>query len=257
MKILTCNIRYFGAQDGKNGWSFRKELCTKLIAVQAADIICFQEMWDTQFTDLITALPAYKTYALPDEPVGVHPLNCIFYHPDIYTMISAGGYFLSDRPHVAGSYSWNSCCVRLANWIRLHDRTTGVEFRVVNTHLDHISQIAREHQARLISEDTAAYPADYPQLLTGDMNCDYQNRAIDILKSAGWVDTYGSVHRTENPGPTYHEFLGPQYRSPISKMDWIFSRGKIIATNAEVITDSIGGQFPSDHYFVSANLRFG
>ena len=257
MKILTCNIRYQGAQDGENGWSFRKNLCTQLIAAQSADIICFQEMWDSQFADLTAALPAFKTFALIDEPIGTHPLNCIFYRPDVFTLISAGGYWLSERPHVAGSKSWDSCCIRLANWIRLKDRATGIEFRVVNTHLDHISQIAREHQARLIVEDAVSYPADYPQLLTGDMNCDCQNNAIQTFKSGHWVDTYSRVHGTENPGHTYHEFLGPQYSSAIGKMDWIFMRGKWQATQAAVINDSMSGRFPSDHYFVSATLQLG
>jgi len=211
-------------------------------------------MSDQQFADMTTALPKYKTHAVVDQPTGQHPQNCIFYHPDAYTRISAGGYWLSESPHIAGSKSWDSACVRLANWIRLKDRTTGSELRVVNTHLDHVSQMAREHQARLIVEDSSAYPADYPQILTGDMNCDFQNTAIDTFKAGDWIDTYGCVHGTEDPGHTYHRFLGPEYDSDVGKMDWIFMRGRIKAVDAEIITDSIDGRFPSDHYFVGATV---
>lgn len=254
VKVLSCNIRYSEASDGKNDWVHRKAFCADVIRAQGADIICFQEMWDDQFSDMTEALPEYKTYAMVDEPTGHHPQNCIFYHSDAYTRISAGGYWLSESPHIAGSKSWDSACVRLANWIRLKDRKTGSELRVINTHLDHVSQIAREHQARLIVEDSTAYPEDYPQILTGDMNCDFRNRAIDIFKAGGWIDTYGCVHGTEDPGHTYHEFLGPQYDSAIGKMDWIFMRGRMKAIDVEVVTDSINGRFPSDHYFVSATL---
>ena len=41
MKILTCNIRCFGAEDGPNNWIHRKELCIEVIRSQTPDIIGF------------------------------------------------------------------------------------------------------------------------------------------------------------------------------------------------------------------------
>src|SRR5450756_2291498 len=110
MKILTCNIRYYGADDGRNGWVHRRDLCAAVIRSQAPDIICFQEMWAEQFSDLSFAFPGYQSYAMVDEPVGRHPQNCMFYRSDAYKRISAGGYWLSETPHVAGSKSWDSAC---------------------------------------------------------------------------------------------------------------------------------------------------
>ncbi len=254
MKVLTCNIRCFGAEDGENSWSHRKGACAETIRAQAPDIICFQEMWAEQFADMSSALSDFDTYGMMDEPVGLRPQNCIFYRSDGYIRISAGGFWLSETPHVAGSKSWDSACVRLANWVRLQDRVTGTEVRVINTHLDHVSQPARENQARLIVEDSLVYPPEYPQILTGDMNCDCTNPAIEVFKAGGWCDTYGAVNETEDPGHTYHEFRGPRYEGDVGKMDWIFVRGKMKAIDAEVITDSIDGKFPSDHYFVSATF---
>ena len=257
MKILTCNIRYFGANDGEDSWAYRKDLCARIIGAQSPDIICFQEMWAEQFADMTSALPEYRSYGMTDEPTGRHPVNCIFYSRDACTRIAAGGYWLSETPHVPGSKSWDSSCVRLANWIRLEDRATGREFRVINTHLDHVSQIAREHQAGRIVEDANAYPQDYPQMLTGDMNCDATNRAIGVFKAGGWIDTYGEVHETEDPGHTYHGFLGPEYDSSVGKMDWVLARGTVKVIDAEIIRDSLDGRFPSDHYFVSAMMLVG
>jgi len=254
MNILTCNIRCFGAEDGKNNWVYRKKFCVEVMEAQSPDIICFQEMWAEQFTDMFSLLPGFESYAMVDEPNGRRPLNCIFYRSNAFTRISAGGFWLSETPHVAGSKSWDSACVRLANWIRLEDCATGMEFRVVNTHLDHVSQVAREHQAGLIVEDAGAYPEDYVQILTGDMNCDSRNKVIDIFKAGGWIDTYNCVHGTEDPGHTYHEFLGHKYNSPIGKMDWIFTKGPSKVTGATLITDSVDGKYPSDHYFVSATI---
>jgi endonuclease/exonuclease/phosphatase family metal-dependent hydrolase len=252
MKVLTCNLRGFGEADGHHAWIHRKDLCIGAIKSENADIISFQEL--EQFADIAAAFSDYESYAMADEPVGRRPMNAIFYRRDRYMRISAGGYWLSETPHVAGSKSWDSACVRLANWIRLEDRATGIEFRVVNTHLDHIGQVAREQQAKLIVEDALAYPGDYAQILTGDMNCDSRNRAIDEFKAGAWTDTYGAVHGNEDPGHTFHEFRGPAYKSVIGKMDWIFVRGGLKAVDAAVIADARDGRFPSDHYFVSATL---
>ncbi len=259
MKIMTCNIRASGALDpGKDNWSFRKQICADVLREQAPDIVCFQEMWDEQFVDLSVMLPEFNSYGIADTALSLHPVNTIFYRAADFTKISAGGYWLSQTPHIAGSRSWDSECVRLANWIRLRDRRTGIDFKVINTHLDHIGQVARESQAHLILEDCAAYPNDYPQILTGDMNCDHRNAAIHVFKSGGWSDTYGAVHGTENPGFTFHQFLGPKYKSEsgMGKMDWIFVKGKIKARDAEIIKSSTGNRFPSDHYFVSATVDF-
>lgn len=255
MKVLSCNIRYFGAEDGQHSWEHRKQLCADVIRSESPDIICFQEMCQQQFAYLTAALPGNQSYAMADLPTGQHPKNCIFFRDAAHTLISAGGYWLSETPHVAGSKSWQSAHVRLANWVRLKDHATGTEFRVVNTHLDNKGQAAREHQARVIVEDARAYPEDYPQILTGDMNCDCTSAAIDVFKAGGWSDTYSAMHGTENPGPTFHAFRGPAHDAAVGKIDWIFARGRANPMAAAVMTHSEAGRFPSDHYFVSADIR--
>lgn len=255
MKILTCNIRCFGAQDGDNDWVHRKEYCADVIRSQNPDIICFQEMWHEQYIDLQAAFPACDMYAMPDEAAGLRPMNGIFYKRDSFNLIASGAYWLSTTPHVPGSKSWDSACVRLANWIRLEETSSSKEFRVVNTHLDHVGQTARENQALLLVDDAMAYADDYPQILCGDLNCDARNKTVEHLNNGGWVDTYQAVHGPKDPGFTFHQFEGPAHKTNIGKMDWVFSRGAIICSAAEIIDDSKDGRFPSDHYFVSATVE--
>ena len=38
-------------------------------------------------------------------------------------------------------------------------------------------------------------------------------------------------------------------------MDWIFARGEVRTVDAAIVTDSVDGRFPSDHYFVSATVE--
>ena len=147
--------------------------------------------------------------------------------------------------------------VRLAAWVRLKDIQTGAEMRVVNTHLDHVSQPAREAQARLLGEDAAAYPYAFPQLLAGDMNGDSRNPAIGAFRQAGWVDTHAQIHGPRDPGFTYHGFSGPHHSDELGKIDWIFARGAVRVTAAEIVTAHRDGRYPSDHYFLSVDVAVG
>lgn len=257
MKILSCNIRCFGAQDGDNAWGHRRELCAWVIRNHSPDLVGFQEMWHEQFDDLSATLPEYDWHALTDEACNRRPMNAIFYRRDAFVRLASGGYWLSQQPHVPNTRNWNSACVRLANWIRLEERHTGKEFRFVNTHLDHVSQEARENQARLIVEDAAAYGEAYPQILTGDMNCDAGNPAIATFRRAGWRDSYAECHGQGYEGHTYHGFEGPSAagKSTVKKMDWVFVRGAWRVTGAEIIDDHENDRYPSDHYFVGATVQ--
>lgn len=255
MRILTCNVRVATASDGENGWEFRKQLCADVIASQRADVVCFQEMNREQFTYLAAALSEFATYGMADHPLGEHPLNAIFHRKDLFAVVESAGYWLSETPHISGSKSWDSKCIRFANWVRLKEQATGKQFRMINTHLDHVSQPARENQARILVEDASAFPAEFPQFLTGDMNCDADNEAYRVFKSGGWQDTYSAIHGVENPGITYHGFKGLEWSWAVGKMDFIFCRGDVRVTNSEIITDSREGRYPSDHFFISADVE--
>ena len=255
MQILCCNIRCSGADDGKNSWSHRQDLCIEVIRARAPQIICFQEMWKDQFDDLRAAFREFDWHAMIDEPDGNRPMNTIFYARQAFTRLAAGGYWLSETPHIPGSKSWGAAWTRLANWLRLVENGTGKEFRIINTHLDYKNEPLQGHQAELINQDAAAYPTSYPQILTGDMNGDAQNLGIVTLKAGGWRDTYALIHGIENPGPSYHGLLGDKCVYPPGKIDWIFVRGSIQTLDAGIVRDSRDGRYPSDHYFVSAQIE--
>lgn len=254
MKILCCNIRYFGAEDGENDWIYRRDICAEIMLAHEPDIICVQEMWQQQFADLQTRLSGFASYGLMHDKISKHPANCIFYRTEHFELVTAAGYWLSETPHVPGSQSWASQDIRLANWVRLIEKQTGAEFRLINTHLDHISEEARRNQAAVICMDSNAYPDDYPQLLVGDMNCDRRQEPIAIFTGNGWIDTYETVHGAQEAGFTYHGFEGDGFEATLGKIDWIFIKGALQTVGAQIIKDNIDGRYPSDHYFISAEV---
>src|SRR5690606_25833383 len=139
------------------GWQHRKDICAKVIADEKPDIICLQEVLKGQFEDLKSAFPQFQGFGFDGPEMDAHTLgyhgiakNPILFSDDRYALVSGGTYWLSETPLKAGSISWGSARARHANYIRLQDKKSKREFRVVNLHLDHISQEARENQIQVV-----------------------------------------------------------------------------------------------------------
>lgn len=267
-KILTCNIRVDLPDDAAAGfgWEGRKGICIEIMRKQHPDIICMQEVLRNQNEDLKKAFPDFFSFGFEgpemDGPqTGYQGIakNPIFFSAKRYEMMSAGGFWLSETPLVAGSLSWDSARARHANWVRLKDRRSQKEFRVINLHLDHKSQPARMGQIKVVESEAAQYQTGFPQILTGDFNVNMSNSVYSSVKEAGWKDSYTMLHGEKEPGYTVHQFLGDKYpkKDVGRKIDFIFYRGEgISAVSSDIIRDAVNGNYPSDHYFVGAELRF-
>jgi endonuclease/exonuclease/phosphatase family metal-dependent hydrolase len=253
--ILSCNIRVpleADAAEG-NGWDDRRELCADVIARREADVICLQESRQNQVEFLKQRLAEFDSYGLSRPEPPFTPNNAILYRRERYELVSAGGFWLSETPHIAGSKSWDCAVPRHTTWVHLSERPTGRELRVWNAHLDHVGQTARQQQARLLVEGISAMDAArVPQILAGDMNAYDGHPAISALKAGGFHDTYEAVHGPGDPGYTFHGFAGTRRRTkgPGRKIDWIFTRDGVRAQSAEIIRDGRDGRYPSDHYFL-------
>lgn len=254
MRVMTCNIRVCIANDGANAWDYRKQLLAEVIRRHDPDVIGFQEMRRPQWAFLYDQLKAYDWFGLARTRDSEDPYNAIFWRRDRFELVSPGGYWLSETPHVTGSHSWDSSEPRLANWVRLVDRETDGEFRFVNTHLDHRGKEARPRQAQVINDDATSFPDEYPQILTGDLNDEPDKPAIECLRAAGWLDTHHLVHGAQEPERTFHGFKGPAFDGPQGKIDYIFVQGGVAARNVQIVKDHDGDLYPSDHYFVLADV---
>lgn len=269
--VLSCNVRVALPQDDEagNGWAVRKDFCAEVIRSRNPDIVCYQEVLRVQNEDLKKYFPEYTFFGfegpeMDANPVGYHGIakNVIMFSTKRYELVTGGGYWLSETPHLPGSSSWESARPRQINWVRLKERATGVEFRVLNAHLDHKAQTARMGQIKMIVEESALYPAEFPQIFAGDFNAGGDNPVHEVIKQGGWKDSYELMHPAGYRGFTAHAFLGPDRAKKLKperllknlRIDYIFIRGAASATDADVITDSRNGKYPSDHYFISAKV---
>ena len=269
LTVLSCNIRVALPEDEAtgNGWHTRRELCLEVIRAQKPDVICLQEVLREQMEDLERGLTEFASFGfegpeMDPRKVGYQGIakNPIFYVRARYDFVSAGGFWLSETPHLPGSLSWESARARHVNWVRLRDRASGRQFRVLSTHLDHKSQHAREEQMKLILAEAALYPAEFPQVLAGDLNAGAANPVLKLVLDAGWTNTRTAAPGPRDEGNTTHDFLGPKFvpkteaarkRGPI---DFILTHGPISTREWKIVRDSRNGRYPSDHYFLSAAL---
>lgn len=264
-RILSCNIRVALDEDEAAGvgWSSRRDICLKVIKSKNPDIISLQEVLKVQADDFRKYFPSYQLFGFDGPEMDPHPTgyfgiakNPILFSKDRYELLAAGTYWLSQTPLVAGSKSWDTARARHANWIRLREKKTGKQVRVVNLHLDHISGEAKIQQARMVVEESAQYQPDFPQLLTGDFNTKYDSTVFDSVRSGSWKESYETIHGAGEAGFTGHEFQGAGYEKGPSKgrIDYVWYRGNIQPLRAAIIKDAVDGKYPSDHYFMQADF---
>ncbi|WP_127132911.1 endonuclease/exonuclease/phosphatase family protein [Pseudoflavitalea rhizosphaerae] len=264
-RVLTANIRVALDEDEAKGvgWSARRDICLKVIGSKKPDIICLQEVLKVQSDDLKKHFTSFQLFGFDGPEMDAHPTgyhgiakNPIMFSKDRYELLTGGTYWLSETPLVAGSKSWETARARHANWIRLKDKKTGKELRIVNLHLDHISAEAKIQQAKMVVDESAQYLPDFIQILTGDFNTRFDSKVFESVRNGGWKESYETIHGQKEAGHTGHEFQGTKYDKASSKgrIDYIWYRGNIKPANASIIKDDVNGKFPSDHFFLEADF---
>lgn len=265
-KVLCCNIRVALPEDEAKGvgWPQRKELCIDVIKKYKPDIICLQEVLKVQEEDFKEAFPKFQLLGFDGPEMDAHQegyhgiaKNPILYNTKKYELLSAGIYWLSEKPLVAGSKSWDTARARHTNWVRLKDKKSKKEFRILNLHLDHVSVLAKINQAKMVAEESSQYLADFPQILAGDFNSRADSPVFTSIKENGWTDSFTAVHGDAAPGYTGHGFQGHNYEKgkPDGKIDYIFYKGDVKSHASAIIRDNRNGRYPSDHYFLYAELE--
>ncbi len=262
IRVVTANIRHPKKEDDRAGfgWKQRKETCVRVLLAQKADIICCQEARLPQIEDVLSAMPGFVYFGIGNrEPVI--PSNPILYSTARFEKLDGGGFWLSKTPHVKGSKDWGSSGPRYANWVKLKDRKNGKVFVIWNTHFDYLSREARENGAKVAVRLGAELFGDMPQIFCGDFNSSADSKAMAILRNGGWIDTFAEINGGRDPGLTAHQFRGAAFAAEPEgavrkKIDFVLRRGALRTLASEVIRDSIGGRYPSDHYFVSAEMEF-
>lgn len=255
LTVTTYNLRY-ASSTPPNAWPERRPLMTEQIRQLSPDVMGTQEGLYPQIKNLAADFPEYDWIGQGRQGGSHDEFGAIFYRKSRLEPLAFDYFWLSDTPDVIGSSTWSNACCRMVTWVQFRDRVTGNEFYVFNTHFDHQSELAREKSAELVRERISTLKTRFPVLLIGDFNATAgKSKTYDILTAGGFLtDAWLAAPKRQGENlDTFNNFRPPQKNG--ERIDWIFTRGKVTVTSAEISTYSHNGQFPSDHFPVTAVVK--
>ncbi|WP_210506196.1 endonuclease/exonuclease/phosphatase family protein [Naasia sp. SYSU D00057] len=180
----------------------------------------------------------------------------VLYDPSRLRVLRWEQHALSRTPAVAGSRSWGSALPRVFVVADFADRATGIAFRVINTHLDHVSPLARRRSAELLRRVARArwgtWRDPLPTVLLGDANASTRSVAFRIL-TVDLADAWTAAARRSTPEwGTRSAYRPPR---PGRRIDWILASPDIAVDDVAIAAVRIDGRAGSDHDPVQAVLR--
>lgn len=252
LTVMTLNLRFNNPDDGDDAWPYRKNRVSQIFKTNLPFIVGTQEGFYSMLSDLEKDLPDYGRIGV-SRGVNKEDEHCaIFYKTDVVELTDHGQFWLSETPEEVNSVSWESACPRICTWGAFRFiKEPSRQIVVYNTHLDHVSQKAREKGIQLILEKmNVPIKQGLPVILMGDMNAEPQNKAIRLLENTRLKDAYSILDHS--PGATFHNFRGGQDGEPI---DYIFASSSMDILGIKVCRKIIENGYPSDHYPVMAQLE--
>ena len=256
LRVMTFNLRFASPQP-PNAWPDRRPIVRELIEREAPDVIGTQEGVYSQLRDIAADLPDYEWIGLGREGGSRGEFMAIFFRRDRFAPVAFDHFWLSDTPDVIGSMTWGNRYRRMVTWVRLRERSSGREFYVWNTHFDHEVELARQKAATLLRDRLAALEPTVPLVLVGDFNCPAgNNAAFDTLtRDTGLVDTWTAAKKRRNESlNTFHGYEPPLHDGV--RIDWVLARDSAVVEEAAIVDYRKGSQYPSDHFPVTATVRF-
>jgi len=271
IRIMSFNVRG-SVHDArkKNAWRNRADLNVAAIERYAPDVIGLQEAQRGNLGAYHKRLPRYAHIRGPRYGNTVpYDFNTILFDPERLEPLDSGGFWLSETPEKY-SRSWKTRVARSATWALFRLLETELTFLHLNTHLDHVSAVARREASKLvvreaaeISDHTGVEPSS---IVTGDFNSRPGNSVHRTFIASGFVDTYLAAGNEGEDANTFHAFRGVSYsdahpdRGP-QRIDWILlkdPKGRLRVKSHRIIRDAdeSSGLYPSDHYPILVELVY-
>jgi endonuclease/exonuclease/phosphatase family metal-dependent hydrolase len=259
LRVMSYNVRVGVADDGEDSWENRKGFLSKTAQDFDPDLLGTQETWDFQAKYLLEQLPGRTYVGWPREPDTDNTEHCaLLYRTARFEKKDSGQYWLSETPKVPGSKSWDSAYVRIVTWVELRDRRRP-ETRLFffNTHFDNRGTEARLQAARMLRDRLRELEPSDAWVVTGDFNCGEDSPPyLELIGAEGLtvVDSYRAAHPVREEGEgTGHRFSGER-SGP--RIDWILHSKHFTTVSAAIDRTEKDGRFPSDHFPVTAVLRW-
>ena len=249
ISIVTFNLRMDTRHDGENYFFNRAPYILQTIREKKPDILCFQEATVRILEWLRANLTDYAVAGIGRGKDFSDEANPVAFRKDRFELFGLDQFWLSPTPHVPGSrYKEQSPCPRICMTATLRPVGEGRLIRIYNTHLDHVSKMARtlgmSSIIQRIYEDAEAFQT--PLLLTGDMNATPDEPCIQEALGTGLLDF------TESVKTSFHSF-GRMTQD--SKIDYVFANADCKLHRVEVWDGQTDGLYLSDHYPIECEVE--
>ncbi|MET0812916.1 MAG: endonuclease/exonuclease/phosphatase family protein [Microbacterium sp.] len=254
--VMTFNIRRPVRRSLRraDAWGVRRERVRGMLAREQPTILGVQEALPSQARVVAEALGArYRRVGHGRGADGGGEGCPLFFDAERLALIAWEQAALSSTPSVPGSRSWGNVLPRIVVSARFVDRRTGARFRVLNTHLDHLSRRSRERSADAIRR--TVLEEDEPVILLGDLNARLESTAVRVLLDDDVLrDAWRIAGRRVTPEwSTFADYRHP--RVGAGRIDWILTTSGIRVLRMGINPHRFDGGWPSDHLPVQAVVR--
>ena len=261
-RVMTFNIRLDHKGDGKNNWQYRKDKAVQTILEYKIVLFGVQEAFHSQMQDLENGLKDYESIGVGREDgMEKGEYSAIFYNTTNFEEMGSGYFWLSEHPMQAGSKGWDAACERIATWAKLKDKRNGKIIFVLNTHFDHVGEVARRESVKLILQkvDTYTRKHNYPVIVMGDFNANPKSEVIREITNKN-NDLHLNDSRSLSPtvsGPdwTFHDF-GRLETPKREVIDYIFVKNNVRVLNYMITNDTEDDVWISDHCPVVVDMSY-
>jgi endonuclease/exonuclease/phosphatase family metal-dependent hydrolase len=252
--VATYNLRLNTPQDGINAWPHRKDAVKALIRYHGFDVFGTQEGLPDQLADLATMDEFAHVGAGRDDGRHAGEHAAIFYRKSRFTVLQHGDFWLSETPD-RPSLGWDAkCCNRIVSWVQLRDQDSDKTFFVFSAHFDHEGVVARRESAKLLVRRIGDIAGDRPVICLGDFNATPQSEPIATM--SGVLRDAREIAATAPYGPV-GTFNGFQlHAAATNRIDYVFVSSGVNVLRYGVLTDSLDGRYPSDHFPVVVKIAF-
>ena len=243
--VATFNIRNGRAFDGRHSWPLRRRSTAATLRRMDADVVGLQEVYGFQQRYLLRRLPEHEAHGEGRSGHGRGERCPILVRRSRLDVVASRVRWFGAGDDSGVTRLPGARAPRIATCLRVHDRSTGVELDVVNTHLD---ERLAENRRRSIEQLVTWLDRERPTVVMGDLNSREGGDILAALHAAGLDSVLPA-----DAGGTAHRFTG---RTDGPRIDHVLvSRHWEVRTSGVVVDPQPRTTLPSDHWPVSATLR--
>ena len=237
--MMSFNIRYGTANDGKNSWEYRKDHVIETIRDEKPAALAIQEALLGQLQYIDEHLPHYKKIGEHRSGNTKGEFSGLLIDTSKLEWLEDGQIWLSPTPDEI-TKGWDAALERTATWVKVRKvNTSSPSMLLWSTHFDHQGKQARIESAKLIvAKSLELSEGKLPVAIMGDFNCTPGSEPFEVFIDAGFTI---AVDSTEG---TFHSFQG---NTDGTRIDYMFFDDKWVIESAEIVRPRKKGKSASDH----------